>query len=103
MAFEPWFMSDVESFLDEAERSHEPRLDSGPTRGLEGLAAGRITPHRGEGKDATRIDCSMPRPAAENQIAELQSQIADMQSTTTWRWARRYWRLRARLQRLLRA
>ena len=36
--------------------------------------------------------------ATENRVGELEAQIAEMRSTAAWRWATRYWRMRARLR-----
>ncbi|HEV3321667.1 MAG TPA: class I SAM-dependent methyltransferase [Solirubrobacteraceae bacterium] len=39
-----------------------------------------------------------PSPAAGNRVGELEAQIAAMRSTAAWRWATRYWRMRAHLR-----
>ncbi len=85
------FMADVESFLDDAERLHKPASESDVTRRLRETPVERVTPHR-------------PTPASpgEQRISELEEQIAGMRSTAAWRWATRYWRIRANLRRLRR-
>ena len=88
-ALKPWFMADVESFLNEAERVHKPRAESELVRRLREVPPERMTPHR-----------PIAAPTAERRISELETQIDGMRSTAAWRWATRYWRMRARLRRL---
>jgi acetyltransferase-like isoleucine patch superfamily enzyme len=99
-AFEPCFMSDVEAFLDKAERLPGAPPRRRLTHGLDGLTAHDVTPVRGK-VDAVRAhDPSAAAPQLEARIGELESRVADMQSSRAWRFATRYWRLRASLRRL---
>jgi virginiamycin A acetyltransferase len=41
-----WFMTDIESFLQEMERTHDPRPESALTMRLNGMPAGLLVPHR---------------------------------------------------------
>ncbi len=57
---------------------------------------------RSESGDEGVTDLRSPQGEAERTIAELEAQIASMRATTTWRWATRYWLLRAKLRRAIR-
>jgi acetyltransferase-like isoleucine patch superfamily enzyme len=93
-----WFVSDVISFLDEAERIHEPAAESDLTRRLRETPSEMLTPHRGDAEGARSASTRDESHDPGQRISELESQIASMRATTAWRWATRYWRLRARLR-----
>jgi SAM-dependent methyltransferase len=51
--------------------------------------------------DTVRADRGGTAPqhdAARERVGELEAQIAAMRSTAAWRWATRYWRMRARIR-----
>jgi acetyltransferase-like isoleucine patch superfamily enzyme len=56
-ALRPLFMADVESFLDEAERIHEPRAEDDLVRRLRAMSPKLLTPHRAArgGRSWTRL------------------------------------------------
>lgn len=51
-ALERWFMADVESFLHEAERTHEPCTEDDLVRRLREAPASLMTPHRRSAQDS---------------------------------------------------
>jgi acetyltransferase-like isoleucine patch superfamily enzyme len=89
-ALKPSFMSDVVSFLESAELSHASRPESGLTRQLREMPPELLTPH------AAPFG-ALDRRAANAKIGELESQITEMRSTIAWRYAMRFWRVRARI------
>lgn len=88
-AFRERFFGDVEALLDAGERAHGSRPESDLTRRLRAMPPELLTPGRGPGTET----------AEHSRIRELEEQLAGMRSTAAWRWAMRYWRLRARLRR----
>jgi acetyltransferase-like isoleucine patch superfamily enzyme len=90
-AFKPWFMGDVESFLREAERRHQPAPESEHAKRLRMTSPDQMTP------DRDWPDSGPGEVHAE--ILRLRSTIASMQATSAWRWALRYWRLKASIGR----
>jgi acetyltransferase-like isoleucine patch superfamily enzyme len=97
-ALRAWFVTDIESFLHEAERTHEPVAESDLTRRLREAPRELLTPHRRDAEEPGAEGSRDESYVTENRVAELEAQIASMRSTTAWRWATRYWRLRAHLR-----
>ena len=91
-ALKPWFMGDVDSFLNEAERMHGPRAESDLTRRLREMGPGLLTLHRGT------IQGAESPLGVDSGVGEPEAQIAEMRSTAAWQWATRSWRMRARLR-----
>lgn len=96
-ALKEWFVGDVESFLNEAERTHGPIAESDLTRRLRESPPELMTQTRSQAPNGTG-GAGVPSPAAAQRICELEAQIASMRATAAWRWATRYWRLRSRLR-----
>lgn len=96
-ALKALFVSDIESFLDEAERTHGTVAESALSRQLRETPSELITPDRAEGALVVAQAGDHSTVTAQR-ISELEAQIASMRSTTAWRWATRYWRMRSRLR-----
>jgi acetyltransferase-like isoleucine patch superfamily enzyme len=97
-ALKEWFVADIESFLDEAERTHGPVGESDLARRLRETPRELMTPHRSDTAENGLGGARVPPSASAQRIGELEAQIASMRSTTAWRLATRYWRLRSRLR-----
>lgn len=97
-ALKAWFVADIESFLDEAERTHGPVGESDLTRRLRETPRELMTPHRSDAAENGTAGAQIQSPASAQRVSELEAQIASMRSTTAWRWATRYWRLRSQLR-----
>jgi acetyltransferase-like isoleucine patch superfamily enzyme len=98
-ALKPWFMADVGSFLDEAERIYEPCAESDLARRLREAPSQLLTPHRRKAHVQGLDYASTHPPTADRMLGELEATIAGRLSTTAWRWVARYWRSRGRLRR----
>lgn len=96
----PWFMADVETFLAEAERSREPHPESDLIRRLREVPSARLTPQGPTAGMQDPDNAPAPPTSGEPRVAELERRIDGMRATAAWRWATRYWRLRAGLRRL---
>jgi acetyltransferase-like isoleucine patch superfamily enzyme len=97
-ALKALFVSDVESFLDVAERTHATVAESDLAQQLRRAPGELITPHQTQAaQEGTERPPAQPLASAQR-ISELEAQIAGMRSTTAWRWATRYWRLRSQLR-----
>ena len=84
-ALKPWFMGDVDSFLNEAERMHGPRAESDLTRRLRELRPELLTPHRGtiQGAERSRdveppLGASGPHMIRDVSQASMPSEAANM-------------------------
>jgi hypothetical protein len=97
-ALRDWFVGDVESFLDQAERIHGTVGESDSVRRLREMPPERLTPHRGNGGQGGVEDDRIDSSAAMRRIDELEAQVAAMRGTRAWRFAMRYWKLSARLR-----
>jgi acetyltransferase-like isoleucine patch superfamily enzyme len=79
------FMSDISSFLEKAERSHDGRPESELTRRLRDMSVESLTPQAGASQ-------ALRHPAAGVEVArtgELDAPGARRRSPLAWRWAMR--------------
>jgi len=97
-ALKAWFVTDIESFLEEAERTHGPVAESDLNRRLRESPSELVTPHGTDGEEQGTQGDRVASAASQQRINDLEAQIAGMRSTAAWRWATRYWRLRSHLR-----